>query len=757
MTRALATLPTLRNAAPSSVLSTGPRSPSRALAERPLYGLCLTLALASVSLPAPNSAFPQSTQHRFSHPQITFSTLRADATLSVMQTFELVLLALLPISPLALSQPTAAPAIQTITLGNSAVPLTGPWKFQPGDSPLANGTPLWAQPAFDDSHWAPMDLTPQAGSVDMMLGTSGFVPGWTRKGYPDLSGFAWYRLRLRVKDAGQPLWLKMPLNFDDGYQVYANGRFVGQFGDFSGKHATLYYEKPISFALPAPGPDGEIDLAVRFYMSAATQFGNPDVGGMHGPPVLGLASTVQLLQASDQDADLHSQFGSLLEAFLFLLVMPLALWAWSYNRQERAWLWLFLALAYGVLISGIIVLSNSTTVLSVAAATWSYSILVLPLWTMFWWNWFGLREKRWIPRAAWLLAGVQTLLNFCAHSAFLGFSLVSLPALHGFNAAANWVGIPYQLLPIVILIEGYRRDRTEALLAAFPLLLGMYDAFGGYLLTAFHIPNQFFPFGLGIRLGNIVGMMVIVVVGALALRRFLRTQVRESLVHEAEKKDLEQAQQLQQRVLVPDTLHSPVFSIETEYRPAQTVGGDFFQTLSKPDGTLLLVIGDVSGKGVSAAMLVAVLVGAIRSQAEHTSDPSLMLAMLNRRMIGRAGGHFATCLAAEISPSGTMRIANAGHIPPYINGIELDLEGSLPLGILDDAEYTTQTLTLQPSDHLTFLTDGVIEATNPAHELFGFDRTRDISAQHASAIAQQAQTFGQEDDITVLGIAFAPA
>ena len=105
------------------------------------------------------------------------STPRADATLSVMQAFGLVLLALLPISPLAFSQPTAAPAIQTITLGNSSVLLTGPWKFQPGDSPLANGTPLWAQPAFDDSHWAPMDLTPQADSVDLVLGTSGFVPG----------------------------------------------------------------------------------------------------------------------------------------------------------------------------------------------------------------------------------------------------------------------------------------------------------------------------------------------------------------------------------------------------------------------------------------------------------------------------------------------------------------------------------------------------------------------------------------------------
>ncbi len=127
----------------------------------------------------------------------------------------------------------AAPAVETITLGNAVVALTGPWKFQPGDSPVVNGAPLWAQPQFDDSRWTAMDLTTKDGAVNLILGTSGYVPGWTSKGYPNLSGYAWYRLRLRVKDASQPLWLKMPLDFDDAYQVYANGRYLGQFGDFS--------------------------------------------------------------------------------------------------------------------------------------------------------------------------------------------------------------------------------------------------------------------------------------------------------------------------------------------------------------------------------------------------------------------------------------------------------------------------------------------------------------------------------------------
>lgn len=686
-------------------------------------------------------------------------------TLANMKKAWLLLLVVLLTSSLAFSQtanaaktPATAPtsSAEVITLGNSAVALNGPWKFQPGDSPWVNGSPAWAQSGFDDSHWAPMDITSKAGSMDPLNGTSNYVPGWTQKGYPDMSGYAWYRLRLRVKDPGQPLWLKMPNDFDDAYQVYANGQFVGQYGGFSGKNVTMYYAQPASFALPAPGPDGELDLAVRFYMGGATFFSVPDAGGMHEAPALGMASTILLLQTADYDALVHNAFGLLLQVFLFILVAPLALWAWLYNRHERTWMWLFLALAWSVFNGIFTVLAGLTSIFSIATATWE-SIIFLPFWLMFWWNWFGLQERKWIPRAAWVLASTIMLLWFCVESPYFGMNFVPQSDLHWFNAAAYLVSIPYSLLVIVILVLGFRRDRLEAMLAAFPILLSLWSSYGGYLLNTFHIRNQFYPFGLGVAVGNVVAMLQIVVVGALALRRFVRTQVVESLTRQAAKKDLEQAQQLQQRVLVPEVVHSSVFSVESEYRPAQTVGGDFFQTLTKPDGSLLVVIGDVSGKGVSAAMLVAVLVGAIRNQAEYSLDPALMLATLNRRMVGRSGGHFATCLAAELIPSGQVRIANAGHMPPYLNGKELDLEGSLPLGIKEEVDYRMQTFTLRHGDRLMFMTDGVVEATNLAKELFGFDRTRAISSQRVTAIVEQAQTFGQEDDITVLAVEFAAA
>jgi hypothetical protein len=646
-----------------------------------------------------------------------------------------------------------------ITLGKSVAALGGPWKFQPGDSPWVNGMPEWAQPGFDDSKWVPMELTPKAGSIDISFGTAGYVPGWSRRGYPDLTGFAWYRLRVHVSDPGQPLRLKMPDNVDDAYQVYANGHYVGQLGGFSPGHVTFYYSQPVSFALPAIGQDGNLDLAVRFYMSAATRFSNPDVGGMHEPPALGLASTVGLLQAAEKDANLHREFSAYLRLFLFLLIAPLALWAWLVNRREPAWLWLFLALLCSIGATVFNLLSSQSTAMTIAIDT-IFDVIILsslnlPLWAMFWWHWFSLREKRWIPRVLWPLTAAEMLAYFLIDSPYLGLNLVPQRTLPLFNTVSLWCVAALGVLLLVILVEGFRRDRTEAMLAALPILLLELSQFATYLTATFDFRVTFFPLGLGVSVSQVGSILMVAVIGILALRRFVRTQVRDSVARQSIKKDMEQAQQLQQRVLVPDTINSPHFTVETEYRPAQTVGGDFFQTLTRPDGTLLAVIGDVSGKGVSAAMLVAVLVGAIRTRADESFDPGEMLTMLNHRMLGRSGGHFATCMVAEIHPDGEMRIANAGHLPPYLNGEEMELEGSLPLGIVADTEYSVQNFTLKPGDRLTFMTDGVVEATNAAKELFGFDRTRQISKQRAATIVDEAQRFGQEDDITVLGVEFA--
>lgn len=101
-------------------------------------------------------------------------------------------------------------------------------------------------------------------------------------------------------------------------------------------------------------------------------------------------------------------------------------------------------------------------------------------------------------------------------------------------------------------------------------------------------------------------------------------------------------------------------------------------------------------------------------------------------------------------------MANAGHLAPYLNGEEMEMEGSLPPGFRETAEYPAQTVRMQPGDRLIFMTDGVVEARK-ATEPFGFERALSISTQGAEAIARAAQLFGQEDDITVVRVAFAAA
>ena len=154
-------------------------------------------------------------------------------------------------------------------------------------------------------------------------------------------------------------------------------------------------------------------------------------------------------------------------------------------------------------------------------------------------------------------------------------------------------------------------------------------------------------------------------------------------------------------------------------------------------------------------MAAAMLIGG--AEERDDDSPGMLLAHLNR-VLGRTHvGGFATCLCADIS-GGVVTLANAGDLSPYHGGQEVSVQPGLPLGIIDSPEaYEECSFTLEPGDRLTFLSDGVVEARNSQGDLFGFERTREISMQSANAIATAAQRFGQEDDITVLTLIFAPA
>jgi serine phosphatase RsbU (regulator of sigma subunit) len=167
---------------------------------------------------------------------------------------------------------------------------------------------------------------------------------------------------------------------------------------------------------------------------------------------------------------------------------------------------------------------------------------------------------------------------------------------------------------------------------------------------------------------------------------------------------------------------------------------------------VLAVIGDVSGKGMPAAMTVSLLVGTFRTLAHYTQRPGEILAAMNERMLGRSDGGFTTCLVMRIDADGEVTAANAGHLAPYLDGREIKLDNGLPLGLSLDAHYIETDLSLLPGAQLTLITDGVIEARSAEGELFGFERAAAASTNPAEDIARAAERFGQQDDITVLTV-----
>lgn len=188
------------------------------------------------------------------------------------------------------------------------------------------------------------------------------------------------------------------------------------------------------------------------------------------------------------------------------------------------------------------------------------------------------------------------------------------------------------------------------------------------------------------------------------------------------------------------------------------MGGDFFQIIPhRTDGSVLIVAGDVIGKGLKAGMLVALLVWAIQNASETTTEPLEILQAINRRLLGR-GNAQATCLALRIREDGSTTLANAGHIPPYLNGEPMEMEGALPLGIIEEVDFPVMRFTLTEGDRLILTSDGIAEATDANGNLFGFERIKNLMRGAVSAVelATAAQKFGQEDDISVISVTRTP-
>jgi serine phosphatase RsbU (regulator of sigma subunit) len=240
---------------------------------------------------------------------------------------------------------------------------------------------------------------------------------------------------------------------------------------------------------------------------------------------------------------------------------------------------------------------------------------------------------------------------------------------------------------------------------------------------------------------DFVGIFVIVLIIFVRFLRIHRERERAS-------SELAAARSVQELMIPREAPNTPGFDVDTVYTPAAEVGGDFFHIKPAADGGLLIVLGDVAGHGLQAAMNVSMLMGALRRSPQNS--PAKILAGLNEVLVGNSS--FTTCQATLFQPDGGVIIASAGHPPPYLNSQEVELPGGLPLGVTPFVSYEETHLYLHPGDRLLMISDGVPEARKADGELFGFDRVRNLSGQSAFFIADAAKAFGQEDDITVLTI-----
>ena len=665
-----------------------------------------------------------------------------------------------PISGSASNNGNAPQGPIAAKLGESVIPLYGPWKFKIGDSPLDPVTraPLWAEPDFDDSSWENVDLTPKEGAVHFISGQTGYVPGWAARGYAGYSGYAWYRLRVLVQiPSTETLALAGPPDVDDAYELFANGTRVGGFGDFHGPAPVAYYNVPMMFELPRSGADKTPYttrlLAFRVWMNPSDVDLDPEAGGLHDAPLLGTAAAVTAGYQLRWVELVRAYTAWVIEALLFALLAVLSFSLILFDRSDRVYLWM-----------GALFLLEAAYYAQGAFSSWTQHLSIVqdhilaygleaPLlnagWLIVWWLWFGRPKPHWLPRAASVLVVIDSAAEMVGYDLF--FPVVSHPAA----VVANWMSRVDGLLWLVgsawIVAQGVRRQGREGWLVIPALVLwGV-----GYFSTALWFLNVqliWHPLGVSISLAQSADLTLAGVLAVLLLRRMLLSVRRQRLMA----LDVKQAQEVQQVILPESHTVTSGLNIESEYRPAREVGGDFFQIIPHPsDGTLLIVAGDVTGKGLKAGMLVALLVGAIRSTAELNPDPLSVLDALNRRLRGRGEAH-ATCLALRIDSHGLVTLANAGHVTPYLNAEPVAMEGALPLGMIDQPEFSVMRFPLQPGDRLVLLSDGIVEATDAEGRLFGFERTNQLlrSARSAAEIADAAQAFGQEDDISIVTVTY---
>lgn len=579
----------------------------------------------------------------------------------------------------------------------------------------------WASAGFDDSNWKTVDLE------DMGVAQ----PGWR-----------WFRKHVTVG----PDYPEVRLLLDGGegtYELYVNGQRVPGAAILP----PLAVNRPVERVFTLANDNGDFEIALRTHVTTGySAYGFPQFLSV----TMGRPTVIEYEREALESQRLYSVAPSAAINLLLVLAALGALALFASQRTQREYLFLAIFLFVSGLSNGLWhmqqagVVPISVNFLFADPLVYLLSIAEIE---------FTLSFARRRVGTGWrLYEGLLLLPALLVPAVWLGhFSQDT------YNVVEAVVTAPLAFLLPAFLTHWYRRGNREAGLLILPSLvpttmgvlynLGLVSSDLGWK----RFDSLTDPIRIGVfpvQISDAGSLVFLAAIGIVMLFRFTRVS-REQARSAAE---LEAARVIQRR-LVPSTLPAiEGYRIESAYLPALEVGGDFYQVLEQNNGTHLIVVGDVSGKGLKAAMTGTLAIGALRSLAGEGLGPGELLTRLNRQLAQEPDGGFITCACLRVSLSGRVVIANAGHPAPYRNGSEIDLDGDLPLGIVEDVTYKETEFTLETGQMLTLLSDGVVEARSASGELFGFERTRGISRETAGEIAATAQQFGQEDDITVLTV-----
>jgi serine phosphatase RsbU (regulator of sigma subunit)/ketosteroid isomerase-like protein len=269
-----------------------------------------------------------------------------------------------------------------------------------------------------------------------------------------------------------------------------------------------------------------------------------------------------------------------------------------------------------------------------------------------------------------------------------------------------------------------------------------------------------------IDIHRIVGGKIVEAWSAKSASPFLEMLDQERHERERLEQELEVARRIQQASLPKEMPQLEDWQINPYYQPAREVGGDFYDFLDLADGRLGVVVGDATGKGVPAALMMASTRSTLRAVAQASESPGDALRRVNDPLATDIPSNmFVTCFYAILEPkSGTLSYANAGHDLPYLhrNGEAEELRArGMPLGLMPGMSYEEGEASLGEGGCVLFYSDGLVEAHNPQGEMFSFPRLRRLVAEHGEErmlvdfLMEELSSFTgegweQEDDITLL-------